>query len=81
VQDYRWWWRSFLLGGSPAIYIFAYAILHAVLQMHGGDMIAGFLYVMHALAASLVIGIALGAISFITTYYVLRKLFKTTKAN
>eukprot|EP01087_Luapelamoeba_hula_P008517 TRINITY_DN2126_c0_g1_i2.p1 TRINITY_DN2126_c0_g1~~TRINITY_DN2126_c0_g1_i2.p1 ORF type:complete len:457 (+),score=24.98 TRINITY_DN2126_c0_g1_i2:535-1905(+) len=36
-EDYRWWWQSFVAGGSAAIYLFAYAVFYYVYQssMHG----------------------------------------------
>jgi len=27
-EDYRWWWRSFSIGGTMAIYVFLYSIVY-----------------------------------------------------
>lgn len=26
-EDYRWWWRSFLVGGSMGFYLFLYSVV------------------------------------------------------
>jgi hypothetical protein len=37
VEDHRWWWRSFLCGGSTAFFVYAYGFVfyHALSQMSG----------------------------------------------
>ncbi|KAI8052301.1 hypothetical protein BDF22DRAFT_743875 [Syncephalis plumigaleata] len=32
-EDHRWWWHSFLFGGSVSIYIFGYAIIYYILRL------------------------------------------------
>ncbi|VDP53449.1 unnamed protein product [Soboliphyme baturini] len=27
-EDYRWWWRSFICGGSSAFYVFMYSMYY-----------------------------------------------------
>ena len=36
-EDYRWWWLSFLSGGSSSVYVFLYAVYYffAKTHMHG----------------------------------------------
>lgn len=29
-QDYRWWWRNFLVSGGSAFYVLVYAIFYFV---------------------------------------------------
>ncbi|RKP09647.1 hypothetical protein THASP1DRAFT_28561 [Thamnocephalis sphaerospora] len=80
-EDYRWWWRSFFVGGSASIYIFAYTLLHCCIRLGISSPVSGFLYLVHALVASVVLGVALGSISFMVTYYAMRKVFKIVKVN
>jgi hypothetical protein len=37
AEDHRWWWRSFLCGGSTALFVFAYCVFyyHARSDMSG----------------------------------------------
>jgi hypothetical protein len=37
LQDYHWWWRSFLTSGFTAVYLFGYCIHYFVskLEIHG----------------------------------------------
>ena len=30
LQDYHWWWRSFIVSGGSAVYVFAYSIFYFV---------------------------------------------------
>jgi transmembrane 9 superfamily member 1 len=34
AEDYRWWWRSFLSGGSTGFFIYAYAIFFYMYRAH-----------------------------------------------
>ncbi|RKP25537.1 hypothetical protein SYNPS1DRAFT_22517 [Syncephalis pseudoplumigaleata] len=80
-EDHRWWWRSFLFGGSVSIYIFGYAILYFLLRLQSEGIISTLLYLMHTLAASVLIGMLLGSVSFLCTYYFVRRIFKVVKVN
>ncbi|KAI9593514.1 hypothetical protein BDF19DRAFT_447994 [Syncephalis fuscata] len=79
--DYRWWWRTFLFGGSVSIYIFGYAILYYLLRLRTTGFVPTLLYLVHTLAISSLIGIMLGSISLMTTYYFMRRIFKVVKVN
>lgn len=32
-QDYHWWWRSFIVSGGSAVYVFAYSIFYFVTKV------------------------------------------------
>lgn len=33
LQDYHWWWRSFIVSGGSAVYVFAYSIFYFVTKV------------------------------------------------
>jgi hypothetical protein len=55
VQDYHWWWRSFFVSGSTAVYLFLYSVFCFVTQLTFHGFVNTFLY----FAFSLMITIAM----------------------
>ena len=33
LQDYHWWWRSFIVSGGSAVYVFAYSVFYFVTKV------------------------------------------------
>lgn len=44
VQDYHWWWRSFLTSGFTAFYLFIYCVHYFVTKLNIEDAASTFLY-------------------------------------
>ena len=44
MQDYHWWWRSFLTSGFTAFYLFLYCIHYFVTKLEIADATSTFLY-------------------------------------
>lgn len=38
-QDYRWWWRNFLVSGGSAFYVLVYAIFYFVNKVLPGWLV------------------------------------------
>lgn len=43
-QDYRWWWRSFIVSGGSAIYILFYSIFYFFTKLSITELIPTLLY-------------------------------------
>ncbi|KAG9285716.1 hypothetical protein G9A89_002283 [Geosiphon pyriformis] len=79
-ENYHWWWRSFFVGGSSAIYIFLYSIFYfAKLQITG--FIPTLVYFMYSFLASCVFGLLTGTLGFFGTYWFVRKIYSAIKAD
>lgn len=44
AENYRWWWRSFLAGGSVGVYVFGYSILYYYTRLDLTDFSSKVLY-------------------------------------
>lgn len=43
-QDYRWWWRSFIISGGSAAYVFLYSIFYFFTKLSITEFIPTLLY-------------------------------------
>ncbi|VDL61009.1 unnamed protein product [Hymenolepis diminuta] len=58
--NYRWWWRSFLTGGSTTIYVFCYAVHYYIFKTQYKGFTSGFLYLTCTALVSSLLFIMLG---------------------
>ncbi|KAK9807028.1 hypothetical protein WJX72_011093 [[Myrmecia] bisecta] len=82
AEDYLWWWRSFMRGGSVAFYIGLYAIGFLFNTLH---VLSGFLSVLLYLSymALVLWGIylAMGTVGFLSSFYFAYQIFGSVKAD
>ena len=55
LQDYRWWWRSFLTGGCTALYFFLYSIHFFCTKLTISGTASTFLYFGYTLIMVLIV--------------------------
>lgn len=60
LQDYHWWWRSFLTSGSTAFYLFLYSIFYFLTQLTFHGMANTFLYFTFSLMISILLFVMTG---------------------
>lgn len=77
--DYRWWWKSFFVSGSVAIYIFGYSIYYFFFQLNIVRLSSFFFYFGYMLLFSVIIFLVTGSFGFLCTYYFLRKIYSMIK--
>jgi len=63
-EDYRWQWRSVLIGGSPAPYVFLYSILYYNIHMNVNNTVGGLMYFAYSFIIALCVFVVGGAIGF-----------------
>lgn len=80
-QNYEWWWRSFYVGASCAIYIAIYAVWYLATQMRLADIASdvGFLIYIYALLGMYVF--AAGAISVQASYMFVSKIYANQRSD
>ena len=76
--DYRWWWKSYFLGGSPMIYLFLYSIYYLFsLKLTRISALIIYFGIMNIIYF---VGFAIcGSLATLTSYLFLRKLYKQIK--
>lgn len=78
-EDYHWWWRSFLVSGGCAVYVFLYSIFYYLTKLEVDDAVSTILY--FGYTALMVFGfwILTGTIGFHASYWFVRKIYGSIK--
>jgi transmembrane 9 superfamily protein 2/4 len=77
--DYRWWWKSYLVSGSVAIYIFAYSVYYYFNTLQMTRFSSFVLYFSYMFLGSAIAFLVTGSIGFVSTYFFLRKIYSMIK--
>ncbi|KRX88019.1 Transmembrane 9 superfamily member 4, partial [Trichinella pseudospiralis] len=73
VENYHWWWRSFFVGGSSALYVFAYSIYYAVTKLEIVGVTPKLLYFGYTILISVTFWILTGTVGFYASFVHLLK--------
>eukprot|EP00897_Mesotaenium_endlicherianum_P005496 jgi/Mesen1/4975/ME000248S04256 len=80
MEDYRWWWRSFLASGSVALYAFLYSINYLFVDLHRmSGTLSEILFMGYSLLMVFAIFLATGSIGFLASGYFVYYLFSSVK--
>jgi transmembrane 9 superfamily member 2/4 len=74
-EDYNWWWHSFAVGGSSAIWVFAYCIWYYFMRLHIEGFVSGLLFFSYSFMACVVYGLLCGTVGFLTAYAFVRRIY------
>ena len=80
AEDYRWWWRSFISGGSVGVFIYMYAIYFYLTSGMSGGLQSTFFCLYSALIAYGV-SLCVGAASFASSYKFVWFIYKNLKTD
>ncbi|PVD23032.1 hypothetical protein C0Q70_16294 [Pomacea canaliculata] len=78
-EDYHWWWRSFLLSGGSAFYVFAYSIFYFHTKLEITEFIPTLLYFGYTLLIVFTFWVLTGTIGFFSAYWFIRKIYGAIK--
>lgn len=81
IEDYRWWWKSFLAGGSVALYYFLYGLSFLIFDSGLVGGLSAFVFLSYLGIMTLIIYLAMGALSFSVSYIFVRKIYAAIKAD
>lgn len=79
LKDYNWWWRSFIVSGGSAIYVFAYAVFYFFTQLDITGFIPTLLYFGYTALMVLTFWLLTGTIGFYAAYFFVRKIYAAVK--
>lgn len=75
AENYRWWWQSFFVGGSSAVWIFAYCTWYFFTKLHIQGFVSGMLFFAYSGLACAVYGLLTGTIGFLSAYAFVRRIY------
>ncbi|KAJ8370745.1 hypothetical protein SKAU_G00107730 [Synaphobranchus kaupii] len=79
AEDYRWWWRTFLVSGGSAYYVLVYAIFYFVNKLDIVEFIPSLLYFGYTALMVLSFWLLTGTIGFFAAYMFIRKIYAAVK--
>ena len=81
IEDHRWWWRSFLSGGSTGLFVYAYSFFY----YFGRSGMFGFMqtsfFFGYMLVASYAAAIMLGTVGFLSSLVFVRRIYQAIKCD
>jgi len=78
MEDYRWWWSSFLNGGSTGIFIYAYSVFYYKYSSMMGTLQSSF-YFAYMLLVCFFFFVMLGTVGFYSSLVFVRKIYRGLK--
>ncbi|PNS15145.1 hypothetical protein CAC42_8146 [Sphaceloma murrayae] len=81
AENYHWWWQSFFVGGSSAIWVFAYSVYYYFNVLHVQGFVSSLLFFAYSFLACTVYGLLTGTIGFLTAYAFVRRIYGAIKAD
>ncbi|GFG40917.1 hypothetical protein Cfor_11093 [Coptotermes formosanus] len=78
-EDYHWWWRSFIVSGGSAVYVFAYSVFYFVTKLEITEFIPTLLYFGYTGIMVLTFWLLTGTIGFFAAYAFVRKIYAAVK--
>ncbi|KAI6816963.1 multispanning membrane protein, partial [Hortaea werneckii] len=79
--NYNWWWHSFLLGASSALWIFAYCLYYAANHLHLVGWTSSLLFFAYSFLACAVYALLMGTVGFLTAYAFVRRIYWAIKVD
>lgn len=76
LQNYHWWWQSFFVGGSSAVWIFGYCIWFYIFKLHVSGFVSSLLFFSYSFLACAVYGLLTGTVGFLTAYAFVRRIYR-----
>jgi transmembrane 9 superfamily protein 2/4 len=78
-ENYKWWWKSFVTGGSAAIYVFMYGVYHWTLRINADDFVSSLVFFGYLTLLCWLVFIAMGFVGVYTCFYFVCKIYGSVK--
>jgi len=78
-EDYRWWWRSFVVSGGSAVYVAAYSIFYFITKLEIDEFVPTLLYFSYTIIMVVTFWLLTGTIGFYAAYTFIRKIYAAVK--
>ncbi|KAI5817359.1 hypothetical protein BZA77DRAFT_310454 [Pyronema omphalodes] len=80
-ENWGWWWRSFLVGGGSAVWVFIYSAWYYFTRLEVQGWTSGMLYFAYSALACAVYGVLLGTVGWLASYAFVRRIYGAIKAD
>ncbi|WRT69412.1 uncharacterized protein IL334_006398 [Kwoniella shivajii] len=81
AEEYRWHWRSFMIGGGSAFWLFAYGVWYWASRLSLDSFTSMVLYFGYLFLFSLLDFLVGGSIGYIATYFAIRRLYSSIRVD
>jgi len=78
-EDYRWWWRSFIVSGGSAVYVAAYSVFYFITKLEIDEFVPSLLYFSYTFIMVITFWLLTGTIGFFSAYFFIRKIYAAVK--
>jgi len=75
AEEYRWHWRSFMIGGGSAFWVFGYGLFYSISRLSLDSFTSIILYLGYLILLSLFDFLVTGTIGFLASYWAIRRLY------
>ncbi|KAG9038037.1 hypothetical protein FRB95_002965 [Tulasnella sp. JGI-2019a] len=81
AEEYRWHWRSFLVGGGSAFWLFAYGVFYWASRLSLDSFTSAVLYFGYLFLLALLDFLVTGTIGFLASYWAVRRLYSAIRVD
>jgi len=75
AENHNWWWRSFLVGGSSSVWVFAYCVWYYFFKLNITGFVSTMLFFGYSFMACCVYGLLTGTVGFLSAYAFIRRIY------
>jgi len=81
MEDHRWWWTSFINGGSTGIFIYLYSIYYYIYRSHMYGLLQTTFYFTYMAIVCYFFFILLGTVGFLSSLLFVKRIYKNLKSD
>lgn len=81
MEDHRWWWHSFLSGGSTGLFVYAYSIFYYLYRSKMSGMLQTSFYFTYMAIFCYFFFIMLGTVGFYSSLIFVKRIYKNLKCD
>jgi transmembrane 9 superfamily protein 2/4 len=74
-ENHNWWWQSFFVGGSSAVWVFAYCVWFYLFKLHITGFVSTMMFFGYSFMACCVYGLLTGTVGFLSAYAFIRRIY------
>jgi transmembrane 9 superfamily protein 2/4 len=78
-ENYHWWWHSFAIGGSSAIWVYTYLVYCYFSKLHISGFVSSILFFTYGALASGLYALLTGTIGFLAAYAFVGRIYGAIK--
>ncbi|CAO3623423.1 unnamed protein product [Mucor hiemalis] len=80
-EDYLWWWQSFMVGASPALYMFGYGVYFFASNTSTTGLVGVSIYILNLVLGCALTGLCTGTLGFLSAYIIIRRIYSSVKVD